>query len=178
MALKATIFKADLTISDLDRGHFADYQLTLAQHPSETDERMMVRLLAFVLFANEDLSFGKGLSSEDEPTLIETAPSGEIMRIVEVGLPEEDRLRKACNRAHEAALIVYGRAADVWWGQQKAALARYKNLDIRQLTVEDAKPLAALAERNMKFEITLQEGMIYWGGLCFSLNPLQGPQAE
>ena len=178
MALKATICKADLTISDLDRGHFAEYQLTLAKHPSETDERLMVRLLAFVLYSHQDLSFGKGLSSEDEPTLVQTEPSGEVTKIIEIGLPEEDRMRKACHRAQTAALVVYGRAVDVWWGQQKTVFARYKNLEIQQLTVEDAKALAALVERNMKFEITIQEGMIYWGGLCFSLKLLQQPQAN
>src|SRR3954469_6973005 len=118
MAIKATVFKAQLQVSDLDRGHFATHALTLARHPSETDERMMVRLLAFALDADERLEFGRGLSAEDEtdPTL--TDLTGAIELWIEVGLPDEREIRKAAGRARHVKVYLYGgRAASMWWRQ-------------------------------------------------------------
>ena len=99
MALKATVYKADLSISDLDRNYYHDHALTLAQHPSETDERMMVRLVAFALNASERLEFGKGLSNEEEPALWRKSLSGDVELWIDVGHPDERRLRKACGVA-------------------------------------------------------------------------------
>jgi uncharacterized protein YaeQ len=162
MALKSTIFKADLQVADLDRGHFADYALTLARHPSETDERMMVRLLAFAIYAGQDLSFGKGISTDEEPALWEVDPAGVIKLWVEVGLPDETRIRKACHKAERAVVLTYGgRAVDMWWKQNADALKRFENLEIWQLSVEEGEALASLAERKMKLSCTLQEGTIY-----------------
>ena len=105
MALTATVFKADLQIADMDRGYYADHHLTLARHPSETDERMMVRLLAFALHASEALQFTKGVCADDEPQLWERSLSDEPLLWIEVGLPDERRLRKACNRARQRATL-------------------------------------------------------------------------
>ena len=172
MALKATIFKVDLQVADLDRGHFADYALTIARHPSETDERMMVRLLAFALYASEDLSFGKGISTDDEAALWEIDPSGVIRLWIELGLPDETRLRKASHKADRAALITYGgRGVDVWWRTNADALKRFENLEVWQITPEDGAALAGLAERKMKFSCTLQEGTVYFAGL--ELHPIR-----
>jgi uncharacterized protein YaeQ len=110
MAIKATVFKADLQIADMDRHYYAGHALTLARHPSETDERMMVRLLAFALFADDALTFGKGMSSDDEPDLWHKDLTGEIKRWIEVGLPDERAIRKACGRG-DVVVISYGRAA-------------------------------------------------------------------
>ena len=115
MALKATIFKAQLQIADMDRHYYAEHALTLARHPSETDERMMVRLLAFALNADESLEFGKGLSNEDEPALWRKDLTGVIEHWIEVGLPDEKSLRKACGRATQVRLYTYGRGAAKWW---------------------------------------------------------------
>jgi uncharacterized protein YaeQ len=165
MALKSTIYKAELQLADLDRGHFADYSLTIARHPSETEERLMVRLLAFVLFASEDLRFGKGLSAEEEAALSEVDPGGMTRLWIDVGLPDESRIKKACPRTDKMVVLLYGaRAAEIWWKQNESALQRYKNLEIWQLTAEDSARLAALAERNMKLSCTIQEGMVYLDG--------------
>src|SRR4051812_12926996 len=115
MALKATIFKAELQVSDLDRGHFQTHSLTIARHPSETDERMMVRLLAFAYDADERLTFGRGLSAEDEPDLVLTDLTGAIDLWIEVGLPDERDVRRACGRAARVKVYVYGRGAAIWW---------------------------------------------------------------
>ncbi|HWS25207.1 MAG TPA: YaeQ family protein, partial [Xanthomonadales bacterium] len=116
MALKATVYKAELQISDLDRHYYETHTLTLAQHPSETGERVMVRLLAYALFAADDLDFGRGLSSDDEPDLWRKSLTGEIEQWIYLGQPEEARIRKACGRAREVVVIGYsGRSFSLWW---------------------------------------------------------------
>src|SRR5690349_25110222 len=125
MALNATIHKAELSISDMDRHYYATHALTLARHPSETEERLMVRLLAFALHADERLEFGKGLSDEDEPALWRRAYSGEVEQWIELGQPDEARLRKACGRAQQVVVLNYGgRAAAILWGKGGAAAPR------------------------------------------------------
>src|SRR5436853_4483687 len=128
MALKSTIFKAELQVSDLDRSHFATHALTIARHPSETDERMMVRLLAFAFNADERLEFGRGLSSEEEPDLVKRDLTGSIELWIDVGLPDEREIRKASGRADEVKVYIYGgRGAGMWWAQKQIAPARLRN---------------------------------------------------
>lgn len=162
MALKSTIFKASVSISDMDRHYYAEHQLTLARHPSENDERMMVRLLAFLMFADEHLEFGRGLSTEDEPALWQKDYSGVIQRWIEVGLPDERVLRKAAGRASEVVVLVYGgKAADIWWGKEGRALARLANLRVLALDSAQSAALAALAARNMQLQCTIQDGQLW-----------------
>lgn len=158
MALNATIFKADLTVSDMDRGHYATHALVLARHPSETDERMMVRLLAFALNADDALEFGKGLSSEDEPALWRKDLTGRIALWIEVGLPDEKSLRKACGRADQVRLYSYGRGAAKWWQDNGSALARPGNLTVLELPAAATQALAELAQRSMQLQCTIQDG--------------------
>lgn len=180
MALKATIYKAELQLSDLDRQHYGSYSLTLARHPSETDERMMVRLLAFALYASEYLSFCKGLSDDDEPDLWEMDLGGNLERWIEVGLPDEKRVRKACGRARQVVVLTYsGRTAYLWWQQNQAALAKQEKLTVLQLPATQSQALAALAERTMNLSCTIQEGQIWLssgqGDLQLEPVRLQGP---
>lgn len=162
MALKATVFKADLQVANLDQNQFGDYSLTLAQHPSETIERVMIRLLAFALYASEDLRFGRGLSNEEDAAVWEIDPSGVIRLWIDVGLPDEARVKKACSRADRAVIITYGgRPSDMWWQQNANALTRYKNLSVIQLSPEDSAKLVEVAGRTMKLSWTIQEGMVY-----------------
>lgn len=162
MALKATIFKAELQLSDLDRHHYGTYSLTLARHPSETDERMMVRLLAFALYASEHLSFCKGISDEDEPDLWEMDLTGNVERWIEVGLPDEKRLRKACGRAQQVVVLTYGgRAAEIWWQQNQTALAKQEKLTVLHLPPAQSQALGGLAERTMAISCTVQEGQVW-----------------
>jgi len=160
MAIKATVFKAALQIADMDRHYYADHALTLARHPSETDERMMVRLLAFALFADEALVFGKGMSSDDEPDLWHKDLTGAIKRWIEVGLPDERAVRKACGRADQVVILSYGRAADIWWNENRDKLQRQSNLTVLKLPSETTLALAALASRTMQLQCTIQEGHI------------------
>ncbi len=163
MALKSTIFKVELQIADLDRNYYQNHARTVARHPSETDERMMVRVLAFAMYADEALSFGKGLSSEDEPDLWARDLTSAIDLWIEVGLPEERRIRRACGRARQVVVVTYGgRVADMWWQQNKAALQKQDNLTIINLSAEDSRALAALAARGMQLQCTLQEGELWF----------------
>lgn len=164
MALKATIFKATLNIADMDRHYYSDHHLTIARHPSETDERMMIRLLAFILNASESLEFTKGISTDDEPDLWQKSLSDEIELWVELGLPDESRLRKACNRADQVILYTYGgRAVPLWWEKHQNKLARFDNLTIIDLPSDATEPLAALAERGMNLQCTVQDGTVNIG---------------
>jgi len=160
MALKATIFKADLQVADIDRAYYGDHAVTIARHPSETDERMMVRLLAYALHAGEGLAFGGGVSDEDEPALWVRDLTGAVRAWIEVGLPDEKRVRRACGRADEVFIYSYGRGAMKWWRDTGEALARSTNLAVAELAEAETRALAALAQRNMKLGITIQDGQV------------------
>ena len=161
MALKATVYKVELEISDIDRGYYGSHTLTLARHPSETEERLMIRLLAFALHADERLEFGRGLSTDDEPDLWLRDDTGAIQLWIDVGLPDERRLRKAAGRARELVLLAYGqRAMDVWWRKNSADLLRLQSLTVWALPDEAVQDLARLAHRNMTLQCTIQEGQV------------------
>jgi len=174
MALTATIFKVDLTISDMDRGYYATHALVLARHPSETDERMMVRLLAFALNADEALEFGKGLSNEDDPALCRKDLTGLIEQWIEVGLPDEKSVRKACGRARQVSVYTYGRGAARWWQDNGDAMARPDNLTVIDLPAESTQALAKLAERTMQLQCTIQDGTVWItdGGNTVEIAPV------
>ncbi|HSD59767.1 MAG TPA: YaeQ family protein [Burkholderiales bacterium] len=164
MALTATIFKAALQIADMDRNYYRDHAVTLARHPSETDERMMVRLLAFVRHANEALAFGRGLSTEDEPDLWQKDLTGAIELWIDVGLPDAKESRRACGRARQVVIYAYGgRGAALWWAQSRETLERSDNLTVMNVPQEASRALAGLARRSMQFQCTLQEGHIWIG---------------
>ncbi|RJF97937.1 YaeQ family protein [Noviherbaspirillum saxi] len=164
MALKSTIFKADLQVSDMDRNYYGTHALTIARHPSETDERMMVRILAYALHAHELLAFGKGLSTDDEPDLWQKDLTGAIDLWIEVGQPDEKRLLKACGRAAEVVVYSYSSASNVWWSQCAGKLARAKNLRVFNLPADASAALSSLAQRTMQLQCTVQDGQIWFSG--------------
>lgn len=161
MALKSTIFKADLQIADMDRAYYGTHALTIARHPSETDERMMVRILAFALHADPALSFGKGLSADDEPDLWQKDLTGAIDLWMEVGQPDERRILKACGRAERVVVYSYSSASAIWWNQIAGKLERAKNLDVFNLPAESCQALAGLAKRGMQLQCTIQDGEVW-----------------
>ena len=161
MALKSTIYKAECQISDIDRGYYQTHNLTIALHPSETEERMMVRLLAFVVNAHEHLQFTKGLSTDDEPELWQLSLTGDIELWIDVGIPDEKRIRKASNRADKAIIYTYGGRNDVWWKQIQNKLDRFKNLTVVNLPKEASDQLAMLVKRTMQLQISIQDGQIW-----------------
>lgn len=162
MASNATIYKALLQIADMDRRHFQDHAITLARHSSETEERMMVRVLAFALHASETLSFGRGVGTEDEPALWQRDFTGAIDCWIEIGQPDEKTLRQACGRSDQVIVYAYGaRSAEVWWESQGPALDRLKNLMVTLLPMESVRALAAMATPAMQLQWTIQDGHIW-----------------
>ncbi len=159
MAPKATVIKAELQLSDMDRHVYGNYPLTLAQHPSETDERLMVRILAFALHADERLEFGRGLSNEEEPDLWRRDYTGEIAQWIDLGQPDESRVKKACGRARQVVIVNYGgRSADLWWERVAPTLARLKNLTVIDVPSHTVQQLATLLQRGMRLNCMIQDG--------------------
>lgn len=159
MATNARILKAELEISDMDRHYYATHALTLAKHPSETDERVMIRLLAFALNAHAQLQFGRGLSTDDEPDLWQRDDTGLIERWIEVGQPAEADVRRACGRAREVLVYTYsGRSAQLWWEKNSDALARCRNLRVVDIPSATSAALAALADRKIALQCLIQDG--------------------
>jgi uncharacterized protein YaeQ len=159
MAVSATIYRANLNVADMDRHYYADHALTLARHPSETDERMMVRLLAFALHAHERLEFGRGIGTADEPDLWQRDLTGRVQLWIEVGQPDDRRVRKACGQADRVVIYSYGsRIVEPWWARVEPELARCENLEVIALPPATTQSLAALADRGMELQMTIQEG--------------------
>lgn len=161
MAQNATIYKVELSVSDMDRHYYETHKLTIAKHPSETDERLMVRLLAFALNAHELLEMTKGLSTDDEPDIWQKSLRGELDVWVALGLPSEKVLRQSCSKS--AKVIVYpygGKPAEVWWDKIKGTTTRFNNLSVINLPEAETHALAKLANRAMKLQVNIQDGDI------------------
>lgn len=161
MAERATVYKLNLTLSDMDRQVYGDYNLTLALHPSETVERMMVRILAFCYRAAETLSFTKGLSSVDEPDLWLKHDNGTILEWIEVGQPAPDRVKKAANQSQAVHLFTYGRGWDVWWKTNGDTINAMPKVTSYFFAAEELKSLCELADKSMKLTVTITEKMAY-----------------
>lgn len=172
MALKSTIFKAQLQVADIDHGYYADHTLTLARHPSETDERMMVRLAALALHAHAlqtmcqgdgTLAFGAGLSDPEEPDVWLRDFTGATRLWIEVGQPDETALTKACRKADAVAVYAFHHAAEVWWRGIENKLSRLGNLQVWRIPADQSQELAAMAQRSMQLQATVQEGALLLG---------------
>ena len=161
MALKATIYKADLQVADMDRQYYADHVLTIARHPSETDERMMVRVLMYALYAQEGIAFTKGLFDVGEPEVWVKDLTGTIRLWIDTGQPDENRLRKACGRAAQVIAVCYSSSCEVWWKQIESRLERLRNLTVLQVPAETSQALAALAKRSMQLQCMVQDGEVW-----------------
>lgn len=173
MALKPTIYKAQLELADSDRNRYGSHGLTLARHPSETLERLAARLLAWCLNCAEGLEFTRGLSTADEPDLWQHRDNGEIALWIEVGQPEEARLRKACGRARRVVVYCFGRSADTWWKLNGEAIGALPRLQCWQFAWEDIVALAKLLDRTVQLSVSVVGGVIYVdnGAASTSLEP-------
>ncbi|GAB3726441.1 YaeQ family protein [Luteimonas pelagia] len=162
MAPKATVLKAELQVSDMDRHVYGTHALTVAQHPSETDERVMVRIVAFALHAHEQLAFGRGLGNEEEPDLWRRDYTGDTDVWIDLGQPDESRIKKACSRAREVVVVNYGgRAGDLWWARVAPVLDRLPNLSVIDLPTEAVEQLLALHQRGMRLNCMIQDGELH-----------------
>ena len=159
MAQKATIYKVELSVADMDRHYYETHKMTLAKHPSETDERLMVRVIAFALNAHEDLEMTKGLSTDDEPDIWQKSLSGELDVWVALGLPSEKIVRQSCGKAGKVIIYPYGgKTAEMWWDKIKNSTTRFDNLQVVNLCARGTDELAKLASRSMKVQVNIQDG--------------------
>lgn len=161
MALRAEVYKLALQVADMDRHFYQDFALTLARHPSETEERLMVRVLAFALNASETLQMGRGISTEDEADLYELDPTGTLTTWIQLGLPDEKWLKKASARAERVLLYTYGRNAALWWSSHQGVLNKIKKLRVYGFDPEDTKALSGLCARTMDLQCQIQDGEIW-----------------
>lgn len=169
MALKATIYKIALNISDLRRHYYQAHELRVAKHPSESEARMMVRLVAFMLFADERMIFTKGLSTADEPDLWQKSLSDEIEHWIEVGQPSLDRIRKGCNRADKMTILSYGKNPEPWMASIEKDLGRFSNLTILHINKGEEETLTRLLEEKGEWQCTLEDDNLW---LCAGENAI------
>ncbi|MCW8931845.1 MAG: YaeQ family protein [Gammaproteobacteria bacterium] len=164
MAIKATIYKIKLEINDCDRDYFQNHELTISCHPSETEQRMMVRVVAFALYASENLSFTKGLCADDEPELWEKNLCSEIELWISLGQVEEKQIRKSLGRSKQVVIFTYaGNKSNIWWGKNKSQFEKMKNLTIINIKPEHIDAVQELVSRNMHLQCTIQDGTLWLG---------------
>lgn len=161
MALPSTIYRANIELADIDRAVYETFQTTVARHPSETEERLVARLLALALFSEADLAFTKGLSAADEPDLWVKGPDGRVRLWVEVGLPESERIIKACRHAERVALLASGKALANWDQQHLPKLEGIGNLTVISVDQNFITTLASSLERSINWSLTITEGRLY-----------------
>jgi uncharacterized protein YaeQ len=166
MALKATIHKAQLNIADMDRQVYGEHQLTIARHPSETDERMLMRVLAFALHVPADdhggaLELAKSLWDPDEPDLWQRSLTGEVLQWIEVGQPDDRRLMKASSRAERVHVYSFAVSTPVWWAALQGKLTRAPKVAVWQVEAEQSQALAALVARTLQWQVTVQDGTVW-----------------
>ena len=157
MAANATIYKAILNIANMDIHYYEEHNLTLAQHPSENDVRLMVRLIAFILNAHEDLVFCKGIAQDDEPDLWQKSLGGDIELWIDLGQPDEKRIKKACGRSDKVIIYTFQAGmANSWFKQIENSLKRFKNLEVVYLDINGE--VEDLAARAMKLQANISDG--------------------
>jgi uncharacterized protein YaeQ len=161
MALPSTVYKASIQLADVDRGVYETLQATVARHPSETEERLIARLLAYAIFHDPELAFSKGISATDEPDLWVKGGDGRVRLWVEVGLPEADRIIRASRHSERVALLACGRALAAWEQQHLARLAGIANLTVISIDQAFINKLTALLERSINWSLTITEGALY-----------------
>ena len=175
MALKATIYKAQLQLADMDRSIYGDHSVTIARHPSETDERMMIRLLAFALSVPADdhdgaLEFAKDLWDTDEPSLWQKDLTGQILQWIDIGQPDDKRLMKASPRAEKVSVYSFSHSTPIWWSGIATKITRASNIAVWQIPAEQSQALAALAQRTMQLQVTVQDGIVWVGDGSHSIE--------
>jgi len=171
VAIKSTIYKLSLNISDLDRQYYQTHELTIACHPSETEQRMMVRVLAFALYANENLTFTKGLYADDEPELWAKTLSGDIELWISLGQVDEKLIKKSLGRSKQVVIVTYaGNKSKIWFEQKQVQLKKLSHLTLINIPSDAIKALATLASRSMDLQCTIQDGSIWLSNKETTIN--------
>jgi uncharacterized protein YaeQ len=171
MALKATIIKLDLTISDMDRDYYQQHNITMAQHPSETEQRLILRTIAFTLFARENLQFTKGLSDDSQPDLWQKNLIDDIELWIDLGQPDEKRIRKACHKAKQVIILSYGdNAASMWWKNVEKKAKAFDNLSVYHINTDQYQSLSQLMQRHLVLNASIQDAELWLSDDQYSLH--------
>ncbi|WP_305046849.1 YaeQ family protein [Geoalkalibacter sp.] len=161
MALPSTIHRAVVQLSDVDRGIYETLQVTLARHPSETAQRLVLRLLAYAVCHAPELSFTKGICAGDEPDLWIREPDGRVKLWIEVGTPEPQRLLKACRHAEQVVLLTAGPGRFRWDAQYRELLTGLDNVRVLGVDYDFVSQVATGLERSITWELTISGGSLY-----------------
>jgi uncharacterized protein YaeQ len=163
VATKPTIYKLRIALSDLERNYYDTLNLTIALHPSETPERMMARVMAYCINAQEGLSFAKGLSDVDEPDIWIRTMDQQTSLWIDVGEPSHDRIKKASRQAKQVRVYSFNSKSDVWWDQGKSKFGMLK-ADIFRLNQSEIEALTKLLSRTMDLSVTITGQSAYVAG--------------
>ncbi len=161
MALKSTIYKVNVELANMDQHYYDSLQLTIARHPSETEQRLIIRIICYILNAHPDLKFGKGISNEEEATIWQINYSNEIDLWIELGQLDEKRLKKACNKAKKVKLYCYGTSTDIWWSQIKSKVNKLDYLSVEKFDHSITDSLIKLISKTMEFQCSIQDGQLW-----------------
>jgi uncharacterized protein YaeQ len=173
MARGASIHRAQIELSHVDRGVYETLQLTVARHPSETLDRMVMRILAFGLRYAEDLAFGRGVSATDEPDLWRREGDGRVIEWIDVGRPDAKRLIQASRKSTRCQLFVFGDRGRRWRKAQLETMKAPANLGVAYIDDGFVASLAATADRQIAWAMTVFESAIYLttGDTSFETTP-------
>jgi uncharacterized protein YaeQ len=161
MALTATIYNFDIELADQDRGVYESLALRVAQHPSESDEYLIARVLAYLLEYVEGIAFSRGVSDPAEPTISVRDLTGAITTWVDIGTPDADRLHRASKAA--ARVAVYCHKDPAQWLKQLegGAIHRADALELYALDRELVAALVARLERRVAFSVSVVDRDLY-----------------
>lgn len=160
MALQATPYKVELNLSDIDRGVYDTLRFTVARHPSETEVRLATRLIAYALWYDEQLAFGRGLSDVDEPALWEKSLDDRVLHWIEVGQPDAERITWCSRRAEKISLLAYGNLR-VWQGKVLDSVRNLKNINVAALGQEALEALAGELPRSISWSVMISDGELF-----------------
>ena len=187
MALKAIIHKAQIQLSDMDRNVYCDHSVTIARHPSETDERLVVRLLALALNApastdETPLELAKDMWEPDEPSLWQKDATGRVTHWIDLGQPDKKRLLRTSARVERLSVYTFHSNALAWWKDLENRVTRLRNLTVWQIPSQQSQGLAALVQRTMALQVMVQDGSVWVGddtrSIELTLRRLRGPTED
>lgn len=160
MALQATPYKIEMNLTDMDRHVYETLRFTVARHPSETEERLAVRLIAYALFYKEHLSFGRGLSDVDEPALWEKSLDDRVLHWIEVGQPDSERMTWCSRRTERFSLVAYGNLR-VWQTKELDPVRSLKNINVVGIEQGALEALAQDLPRSLNWSLMISEGELF-----------------
>jgi uncharacterized protein YaeQ len=162
MALSATVYTLDIDLADSDRGVYETLSLRVARHPSESDDYLVARILAYCLEYTEGIAFSRGgLSDPDEPPITVRDLTGALQAWIDIGAPDASRLHKACKLAPRVAVYIHKDPTQLLRNLSGERIHRASALELYALDRQLVSELVARLERRMAFAVSINEREIY-----------------